>query len=171
MIKHSGKAIETAKKLVNKYKTRNPYRLAEELGIIILEQPFKKQKGMYKVIERNRFIFVKEDLHPVMKSIVLLHELGHDQLHRKEAMQIGGFSEFNLFQMEDIRTEYEANIFAANVSLADEEILDLVYQGYDVASVAKILNSDINLVALKIADLRTMGHNFREQEFSADFLK
>ena len=47
-----------------------------------MERPFAKQKGAYKVIERNRFIFIKKDLHPVMHDIVLLHEIGHDTLHR-----------------------------------------------------------------------------------------
>ena len=40
--------------------------------------PFNEQRGAYKVLMRNRFIFIKNDLHPVMENIVLLHELGHD---------------------------------------------------------------------------------------------
>ena len=47
--------------------------------------PFNEQRGAYKVLMRNRFIFIKNDLHPVMENIVLLHELGHDALHREEA--------------------------------------------------------------------------------------
>ena len=69
-------------------------KLAQEMGIIVMERPFVKQKGAYKVIERNRFIFIKEDLHPVMHDIVLLHEIGHDTLHRDEAVSTGGFQEF-----------------------------------------------------------------------------
>lgn len=47
---------------------------------------------------RNRFIlFIKNDLHPVIENIVLLHELGHDSLHRTEATEIDGFKEFNIF--------------------------------------------------------------------------
>lgn len=42
------------------------------------------------VLMRNRFIFVKNDLYPVMENIVLLHELGHDALHREEATKVGG---------------------------------------------------------------------------------
>ena len=44
---------------------------------------------------RNRFIFIKDDLHPVMERIVMLHEIGHDALHREEAVKAGGFKEFN----------------------------------------------------------------------------
>ena len=59
--------------------------------------PFNEQRGAYKVLMRNRFIFVKNDLHPVMENIVLLHELGHDALHREEATKVGGFKEFEIF--------------------------------------------------------------------------
>ena len=47
-----------------------------------------------------------------MENIVLLHELGHDTLHREEATKAGGFEEFNIFDIRDSRMEYEANIFA-----------------------------------------------------------
>lgn len=62
--------------------------------------PFNEQRGAYKVLMRNRFIFVKNDLHPVMENIVLLHELGHDALHREEATKVGGFKEFEIFNID-----------------------------------------------------------------------
>ena len=61
--------------------------------------PFNEQRGAYKVLMRNRFIFIKNDLHPVMENIVLLHELGHDALHREEATKVGGFKEFEIFNI------------------------------------------------------------------------
>ena len=45
--------------------------------------------------------------------------------------------------------EYEANMFAAQVALPDEEILEYIYGGYDVGQIARAMCSDINLVALK----------------------
>ena len=47
---------------------------------------------------------------------MLLHELGHDALHREEATKVGGFKEFEIFNMRDNRMEYEANLFAAQIS-------------------------------------------------------
>ena len=64
--------------------------------------PFNEQRGAYKVLMRNRFIYIKNDLHPVMENIVLLHELGHDALHREEATKVGGFKEFEIFNMRDL---------------------------------------------------------------------
>ena len=79
-----------------------------------------------------------------MENIVLLHELGHDALHREEATKVGGFKEFEIFNMRDNRMEYEANLFAAQISLSDEDFLELAERGYDTQQIARTLNSDIN---------------------------
>lgn len=113
----------------------------------------------------------KDNLHPVMENIVLLHELGHDTLHREEATRTGGFEEFNIFEMQDNRMEYEANIFASQVALPDDDFLELAERGYDTQQIARTLNSDINLVALKADTLISQGYRLRPQEHCNDFLK
>ena len=160
--------IRKAKKIIRRAGSREPDRIIKELGITVIKAPFKKQKGVYKIIERNRYIFLKEDLDPVMRGIVLLHEVGHDTLHRKEASI---FQEFDLFDMKTNRMEYEANLFAAEIMLPDEEILEYIYQGYDAEKIARAMYSDINLVALKVSELRTRNYPFREIEHRNDFLK
>lgn len=164
-------AVSAADAIVKKYETRNPDRLVRELGITVIPLNFKQQKGAYKVIERNRFIFIKKDLHPVMRGIVLLHEIGHDTLHRKESVAAGGFQEFNIFDMQERRMEYEANVFASQIALPDEDVLELIYQGYDVGQIARSLRSDINLVAIKVSQLISRGYQFRGVEFNIKFLK
>ena len=123
---------------------------------------------MYKVIERNRYIFIKADLPPVTRNIVILHEIGHDVLHRKYAAQ---FQEFNIFDMANNRMEYEANLFASQISLPDDEILDYIYEGYDAAQISGMMESDINLVALKVSELIRRGYRFHGLEHKNDFLK
>ena len=54
--------VKKANQLVKGIGTRNPHKMAEELGIDIIPLEFKKQRGAYKVIMRNRFIFLKCDL-------------------------------------------------------------------------------------------------------------
>ena len=163
--------VKKANQLVKGIGTRNPHRMAQELGIDIIPLEFKKQRGAYKVIMRNRFIFVKCDLHPVMENIVLLHEIGHDTLHRDEAIRAGGFKEFNIFDMRQSRMEYEANIFASQISPHDDEILEYIEQGFDIQQIARAMHSDINLVALKTDTLISQGYRFRPQEHRNDFLK
>ena len=147
--------VQTANRLVDTLGTRDPHRIARELGIEVIPMNYKRQRGAYKVILRNRFIFIKNDLHPAMESIVMLHEIGHDVLHRKEAVKAGGFKEFNIFNMQESRMEYEANVFASQVSLDDEEILEYIRYGYDIQQIASAMHSDTNLVALKTDALIT----------------
>lgn len=163
--------IRKANRIVADCGTRDPYKVAKELGIIILYRDFDRQRGAYKVIMRNRFVFLKNDLHPVTQRIVLWHEIGHDMLHRNEAVKAGGFKEFNIFDMRENRMEYEANIFASQATLEDETILEYVRYGYDIQQIAKAMHSDINLVALKIDTLIAQGYDLRRQEHRNDFLK
>ena len=151
--------VQKANSIVAQCGTRDPLRRARDLGIEVMYYPFNEQRGAYKVLMRNRFIFVKNDLHPVMENIVLLHELGHDALHREEATKVGGFKEFEIFNMRDNRMEYEANLF------------ELAERGYDTQQIARTLHSDINLVALKADTLISQGYQLCKQEHRNDFLK
>ena len=160
--------IRRADALVRSTGTRDPECLAEALGIIVKDVNFEKQKGLYKVILRNRFIFIKSDLSEVMRRIVLLHEIGHDQLHRHLA---DVFQEFQIFDMRGNVMEYEANLFAAQIALPDEEILNYIRSGYDAAQIAMATASDINLVALKVSELSRRGYAFRDVDHRNDFLK
>lgn len=135
--------VKKANKIVDLCGTRDPHRIAKELGVEILYYPFNRQRGAYKVIMRNRFMFIKDNLHPVMEKIVLLHELGHDSLHREEATQVGGFKEFNIFDMRDNRMEFEANVFASQIALPDDDFIELAERGYDTEQIARALRSDI----------------------------
>lgn len=163
--------VQTANNLVRDLGTRDPHKIARELGIEIIPMNYKRQRGAYKVLLRNRFIFIKNGLHPVMENIVLLHEIGHDVLHRKEAVKAGGFKEFNIFNMQESRMEYEANAFVSQVSLDDEEILEYIRYGYDIQQIARAMHSDTNLVALKTDALIAQGYCLRHQDYENRFLK
>lgn len=163
--------VACADETVAKYGTRDPAVLAKEMGVEVYYCDFSKQRGAYKVILRNRFAFINGNLDDISKRIVLLHELGHDVLHRREAVKVGGFSEFNLFAAKENRLEYEANAFAAQIELPDDEFLACCEKGYDINQIAMAMNSDANLVAIKADILISQGHNLRAQEHRDDFLK
>lgn len=162
---------ERVRELTHRYGTRDPRELAAALGVEILPRAFERQRGAYKVIMRNPFIFIKSDLGPVMENIVLAHELGHHCLHRLEAQRLGGFREFNIFDMGSDRMEYEANIFAAELMLPDDEVLEYIREGHDIHEIASAMGSDINLVALKADALISRGMPLRPQDHSGGFLK
>ena len=164
------KIVRRADALVRWCGSRDPKRVARELGIEILPRGFSAQKGAYKVIMRVPFIFIKSDLDPVMENIVLAHELGHHVLHRREAESAGGFQEYDIFNMRHNRMEYEANVFASQLTLPDEEILEYIQQGMDIGEVARAMGTDVNLVALKADTLIAEGRALRRQEHDTDFL-
>lgn len=157
--------------LVKRCGTRDPFRIARELGIeVMFCSDFGPLKGMYRVIRRNRFIFLNEDLSPRMQRIVCAHELGHDQLHRNLAKG-NSLQEFTLYDMTT-KPEYEANIVAAEILLDTNEVLEYIYQyEYTSEQIAFAMQTDINLVALKVAHLIETGYDLRRQEHQSDFLK
>lgn len=112
--------------------------------------------GMYQVIQKNRFIFLSDDLHPSIRKVVLAHDIGHDQLHRNYA-KANTFHEVSIFR-ELCSHETEANIFAAHLLIDDEEIIRLL-ENEDVSdcSLASELGVEINLENLKISELCKMG--------------
>lgn len=157
--------------LVKRCGTRDPFRIARELGIeVMFCSDLGPLKGMYRVIKRNRFIFLNEDLSPRMQRIVCAHELGHDQLHRNLAKG-NSLQEFMLYDMTT-KPEYEANIVAAEILLDTNEVLEYIYQyEYTSEQIAFAMQTDINLVALKVAHLIETGYDLRRQEHRSDFLR
>ena len=157
--------------LVNRLGTRDPFRIAHELGIEVLFcEDFGPLKGMYRVIKRNRFIFINKDLSPRMQTIVCAHEIGHDQLHRSMAKN-DAIQEFMLYDMATT-PEYEVNIVAAEILLVTDTILEYIYEyGYTSEQIARAMYIDINLVALKVAHLAETGYDLRRIDHRSDFLK
>lgn len=82
-----------------------------------------------------------------MVQVVGAHELGHDQLHRDIAEV--GFQEFELFRMSN-STEYGANASAAHLLTDMDDCIELVRNGYDVVTTAKTMNTEINLLLIKL---------------------
>lgn len=166
-LNENNKIISRAERIVKLHGTRDASSLAKALDIQIMERDFSKQKGAYINVARNPYILLKRDLPEPMRSIVILHEIGHHTLHKDIAKS---FKEFNIFDMTGKTMEYEANLFAAQIMLPDPEVLDYMKQGYTDAQIAAAMKSDINLVALKAAFLTTQGYDLRVPDHKRDFL-
>lgn len=159
-----------AQELMRKFDTCDPFALAKALNIEILRtDEWTKLKGMYFCMKRRRFICLNSNLDEHMMKIVCAHEIGHDQLHRQLAKE-KALQEFMLYDMSS-RPEYEANVFAASVLLDDSTMLRHIYEDhYDAQQIACAMNSDINLVALKAAELTKKGYPLNQFESRSDFL-
>lgn len=137
--------------------TRNALQIASELGIKVYYQDFKDLLGMYTCRWKHRIIVLNNNLDDSLRQMVLAHEIGHDTYHRDLA--VGGLKEFTLFNMKN-DTEYIANAFAAHLLLDNDTVLELARDGYDIVQIAGILNSDINLLLIKMQEMNKMGYNF-----------
>lgn len=157
--------------LVDRFQTRDPFEIADALGIhVLFRDNFGSLKGMYRVINRNRFVFINGKLNEPVQILVCAHEVAHDQLHRPLGMS-NGLQEFTFYDMTS-RPEFEANIVAADILLDSNEILEYIYGcHYTVEEIARAMYTDPNLVALKIRSLNHKGHSIREQIYRSDFLK
>jgi len=149
-----------ARRLVRQCDTRDPFQIAMELGIhVLFDYDFKALKGMYKVIQRSRFIFINGNLSDRNQRMVCAHELGHDRFHGNLAKTVA-LQEFILYDMRS-RPEYEANIFASELLIDDADIFSLVEKEYDIYHMSGELGEDMNLILIKIDELRKRGHDLR----------
>ena len=96
----SKQAPTLPRRLLRRYGTSAPFELADCLGITILEcHDFKLQKGAFKIILNNCFIFINANLSTEMKKLVCAHELGHALLHRPLGKTDTGLMKFELFDI------------------------------------------------------------------------
>ena len=112
---------------------------------------------MYTCRWKHRIIVLNKKLDHHWVQMVVGHEIGHDAYHRHLATT--GLKEFTLFNMKN-NTEYVANAFAAHLLLDNDELLELAMDGYDIVQIAGVLNSDINLMIIKMLEMNKMGFNF-----------
>ncbi|HEX9059666.1 MAG TPA: ImmA/IrrE family metallo-endopeptidase [Clostridia bacterium] len=148
-----------ASNIIKRFDSRDPFELCKSAGVEVFFTDLGSLKGMYKHVKRNRFAVINENLDERTKRLVCAHELGHDLLHRDLAKNIC-LQEFVLYDMKS-RPEYEANLFAAEILLPDDEVFFYANGGYDIHQIAQVLCSDINLVALKVASMNAKGYELR----------
>ena len=154
----SKKIFNKANSLIKTYCTRNPIEIAEATGIqIFFVDYFRDLLGMYANQWRTRAIFLNNRMDEYLTLMVAAHELGHDIFHREDAKK-EGLQEFELFRMYT-PIEYEANAFASHLLIDTDECLSLAKEGYDVASIAKITNSEINLILIKLQEMQRLGYD------------
>ncbi len=162
---------QKAMEIRRRYASDSMDDIASALGIQVVERSdFTDLLGMYIYKWRHRFIFLNAHLDDNLRQLVLAHEIGHDMFHRPLAVH--GLQEFTLFDMRGV-TEYEANAFGAHLLLDDEEILQMAHDGLDIAEMARLQNTNINLMLIKMQEMSRLGYEFHNLPFCprGDFLK
>ena len=148
---------ELVSDLTKKYSTRDPFSLADALGIDVDCADLGSLKGFYIVYSRNRFIVLNTSLTESLSKVILAHEIGHDRLHRDIAKN-GGLKESSFFDMKS-KPEMEANIFAANLLITDKNVIEYGKDGYTAEDMAKELYVPYPLALIKINNMIKRGYD------------
>lgn len=114
-----------ADSVVKRFETRDPFKICSELGFRIRFKDLGNDiKAYFFCQSRIKNIVINQRTTYIARKILCSHELGHGILHKKLAT-MRGFHELELFDSL-IPTEYEANLFAAELLIDDDELLSLL---------------------------------------------
>jgi Zn-dependent peptidase ImmA (M78 family) len=168
------------KRIREKYDESDPVRLANAMGILLLYEPMGDHpnacKGFYLCQSRAQVITVNSSLPEELRRIILCHEIGHAVLHRRAAgARASGVREFHDFQLFDETSvyEYEANIFAADFLMEDDQVLSLLNDDISFFGAAAALGVPPELLDFKFRVLKRKGYKVIDPPIKSrgDFLK
>jgi len=153
------KPLNNAEELVQEYGTRDPFQIAFLMDIPVKFIDAKRQKGLCAVFEGFPFIFINQNLSEQMQKMTCAHELGHILLHQDILTGNTPLLEYELFDIQN-STEYEANVFAAYMLIDEGDLKELISQGLDVVAIASSLDVNVNLLLIRLIEMRKEGQEF-----------
>lgn len=134
---------KTVKELVNRYNTRNPYDIADQMGVLVQKNHLGKIRGYYVLYSGIKCICINssiDDIHT--EYTVMAHELGHAVMHEEERCM---FFENTFFDKN--KYEVQANRFAAELLIPDS----IIYEnpGMTKSQIARLTGYDERLIGFK----------------------
>lgn len=133
-------------RLVRFHKTRDPFEMIKGMNVILVYYPLEGVRGFYQYFQRNNIIYLDERLSDCEKRFVLAHELGHMILHKKSnAIFMDTRTHFNTNKYEN-----EADLFAMNLLVSDDDILEYSFYGYSANQIARITGYHEKLIELRL---------------------
>lgn len=98
------------------------------------------------VAYRQKFIHINQNLDENRKLFTMAHELGHAILHPKSNTAF--LRERTLFSIDKL--EVEANRFAAELLISDEDLSSCIENNFTIEQVASYFQVPIELVRYKL---------------------
>lgn len=137
-----------ANSLVQKYGTRDPFKIADVLGYTIIYTPLVGVRGFYQYIKRCHIIYMDNSLEDNVAGFVCAHELGHSFLHQGYNRI---FMDTRTFMVTS-RYETEADHFAADLIYDDYDLQD--YLGFPLPTAAACLGLSEPLAAYRLGSVQ-----------------
>ncbi|MBR4636784.1 MAG: ImmA/IrrE family metallo-endopeptidase [Clostridia bacterium] len=168
------KIVRSVAKIKAKCGETDPFSLCSLLGIPVCYSPMGSSrdaiKGFFIKSNRIKVITVNSDLPYMIQRIITAHELGHAMLHADSGMH--AFHELALFD-ESSRCEKEANLFASELLISDDDFFGALDDGQAFSQAASSLNVPIELLDYKVKLIKSKGFEVKDSPISAkvNFLK
>ncbi len=152
-----------AERLRKKYRTRDPYEALEEMNVVVMySNAFARDglKGFCTIQNQTKYVVINEKLSEEDQRVVAAHELGHIVVHNTD-LKIGAFRDNDIY-MATGKKEREANFFAADFLIADEDVIDLMKScDANFFNVAKELFIPAPFFAFKLYSMVERGYAMR----------
>lgn len=108
--------IEEVNKLIEKYNTNCPFKIAQALGIIIIYEELGNALGYFNQHFRIKIIHINQNASKHQQEFICAHELGHAVCHPRANTPF--LKKHTLFSTDKI--EMEANQFAINLMFSQD---------------------------------------------------
>lgn len=144
-------------KLVRRHGTRDPFALLGAMNVQVrVYFDLTCTKGFTRYFLRRYFVGINGNLSEAGRRIVAAHELGHIVLHA-EALRTSPLFDTAVYDKRS-STEYEANLFAADLLLTDSEVLETAgVPDTDFLGLCSILGTEPGLMNFKLLSMRKRG--------------
>lgn len=162
--------LEQAHRLTKRYGTHDPFELIDALHIhLTIRDNLDSLKGFYYTLCRERYVVINGGMNERDQLLVAAHELGHDRLHRQLA-RVSPLKDFAFYEVTS-HTEYEANLFASELLVSDENVEECVEEGMDYLSMCRTLGFHPQLMAFKLYGMVQRGYHLNlPEELDSRFL-
>ena len=139
-------------------KPHSPYDLCRTLGIdIISDKPLHKD-GYLVCCDGRKLIFINsliQNLH--RRKFIVSHEIGHFLLHRDSLYCCDNILEIGTSSINTSRQEYEANKFASEYLMPQDELIPLIpsksLRFLDISKIANYFDVSMTSAALRSVKL------------------
>ncbi len=157
-------SFEDTQRLYKKYGTRDPFQIIEEIHDLRLKRSvfFSKDglKGFSTIMNRMKYVVINDYLEPEEQRVVAAHELGHIFRHEMR-LRACPMRDFDLYNATG-KLEREANLFAADFLLGDEEVMDEIHSNdANFFSVAQALSIPAPFFAFKLYSMIERGYSMK----------
>lgn len=148
-------------KLKTRYKTSDPFQILKAMHVEVWDTPHNcDMKGFCFLSNRQFYISINPTLPPQMRRIVAAHELGHIILH-KSRLKMAMMTDYSIDSIQK-DAEYEANLFAAELLLEDDDIISEMDQdNSNYFSLCSGLNITPSMMSFKLYSMSNRGYSLQ----------